>query len=125
MEENILRGAIQQMFEKYWGDSNYEAIDMGNSTLKKGNTRLFRITHHLKTKCENHWISLATYKEILNSKLLQSEGRKGKDQSYSLIIRVTKLKNRLIFKHGWSAIPRLRPLVRSHGMLRLGMGYQS
>lgn len=42
------------MFEKYLEDSYYEAIDMGNSTLKKGNTRLVRITHHLKTKCENH-----------------------------------------------------------------------
>lgn len=109
------------MFEKYWGNSNYETIDMGNSILKKGNTRLVRIIHHLKTKCENHWISLATYKEILNSKLLQSEGRKGKDKSYSLIKRVTKLQNRLIFQTNAN----VETLGEKPWDAKIGMGYQS
>ena len=43
------------------------AIDMEIDALKKGNTRLARTTYHLKSVCENHWFSLATYKEIVSS----------------------------------------------------------
>lgn len=64
--------------------------------LERDNERLRVINHQLKEKCETQRVSLAAQKETLIS---CSQGAEwAKDQSQDLIIRMTKLQQRLHFQ---------------------------
>ena len=94
-------GAMSQAYKVmkpvYYKDKDIRRVFLSKIfALERDNERFRMINHQLKEKCETQRVSLAAQKETLTSSIQRAEW--AKDQSQDLIIRMTKLQQRLHFQ---------------------------